>query len=177
MFWLLLAQAKLQANFKRHILQLINLELYLVWMPKILVTSHNMCAYHCNLGIILPDANIDTAVSEAVLGSLSFNGQRCTALKILFVHKSIAGMYLWITNLINVDTFIAKFTDAVDKLKMGLPWQQGVSITPLAEPNKPTYLQEVINDCIAKGGKVVNARGGQIDRSFVAPTGLWQTII
>ncbi len=49
-------------------------------------------------------------VKECVLGSLSFNGQRCTALKILFVHDSIA------------DVFLAKFAAAVDALKLGLPW-------------------------------------------------------
>ena len=63
-----------------------------------------------NPGIILPSANLDVTVKECVLGSLSFNGQRCTALKILFVHDSIA------------DVFLAKFAAAVDALKLGLPW-------------------------------------------------------
>ncbi len=35
-----------------------------------------------NPAIILPDADLDNAVSECALGALSFNGQRCTALKI-----------------------------------------------------------------------------------------------
>ncbi len=39
-----------------------------------------------NPAIVLPDADLDLAVRECVLGALSFNGQRCTALKILFVH-------------------------------------------------------------------------------------------
>jgi glyceraldehyde-3-phosphate dehydrogenase (NADP+) len=40
-----------------------------------------------NPAIVLPDADLDIAVAECITGSLSFNGQRCTALKILFVHK------------------------------------------------------------------------------------------
>ncbi|MFN5557122.1 MAG: aldehyde dehydrogenase family protein, partial [Chryseotalea sp.] len=36
-----------------------------------------------NPAIVLPDADLDNAVAESVMGSLSFNGQRCTALKIL----------------------------------------------------------------------------------------------
>ena len=32
-----------------------------------------------NPAVILPDASIDNAVAECVRGSLSFNGQRCTA--------------------------------------------------------------------------------------------------
>ena len=39
-----------------------------------------------NPGIVLPEVDLDNAVSEAVTGSLSFNGQRCTALKNLFSH-------------------------------------------------------------------------------------------
>ncbi|MFN8313768.1 MAG: aldehyde dehydrogenase family protein, partial [Cyclobacteriaceae bacterium] len=37
-----------------------------------------------NPAIILPDADLDNAISECITGTLSFNGQRCTALKILF---------------------------------------------------------------------------------------------
>ena len=42
-----------------------------------------------NPAIILKDADIDSAVNECISGTLSFNGQRCTALKILFVHEDI----------------------------------------------------------------------------------------
>ena len=37
-----------------------------------------------NPAIIFPDCNMDIAIKECILGSLSFNGQRCTALKLLF---------------------------------------------------------------------------------------------
>ena len=47
-----------------------------------------------NPALILPDADLELAVSECVRGSLSFNGQRCTALKILFVHRSIANNFI-----------------------------------------------------------------------------------
>ncbi|HSA32081.1 MAG TPA: aldehyde dehydrogenase family protein, partial [Candidatus Omnitrophota bacterium] len=64
-----------------------------------------------NASIILEDADLDIAVKENVLGSLSYNGQRCTALKILFVHSKIA------------DAFLKKFVEAVEKLKCGMPWE------------------------------------------------------
>src|SRR6478736_3314381 len=47
-----------------------------------------------NPAIVLADADLDNAVSECITGSLSFNGQRCTALKILFVHKSIVDVFI-----------------------------------------------------------------------------------
>ena len=34
-----------------------------------------------NPAIILPDADLDHAVKECISGTLSYNGQRCTALK------------------------------------------------------------------------------------------------
>ena len=43
-----------------------------------------------NIGIVLPDADLDVAASQVVLGSLSYNGQRCTAVKLVMVHESIA---------------------------------------------------------------------------------------
>lgn len=111
-----------------------------------------------NMGIVLPNADLEATVKECVLGSLSFNGQRCTALKILFVHKSV------------VNNFLEKFNSAVGQLKLGMPWEKGVQITPVAEPEKPAYIADVINDAITKGAKVVNTEGGQNWGSMVYPT-------
>ena len=41
-----------------------------------------------------PDADLDLAVRECVTGALSFNGQRCTALKLLFVQRPVAERFL-----------------------------------------------------------------------------------
>jgi hypothetical protein len=37
-------------------------------------------------------------------------------------------------------------------------------ITPLPEPEKPAYLRASIEDALAKGARIVNARGGKQDR-------------
>ena len=110
-----------------------------------------------NAAIVTANAEIDSAVKEIVLGSLSFNGQRCTALKIIFVHQS------------KVDQFLAKLAEEVNALKFGMPWESGVSITPLPEPNKPAYLKECIDDAVAKGASVINENGGATNESFVYP--------
>ena len=47
-----------------------------------------------NAAIVLPDADLELAVKECLLGALSFNGQRCTALKMLIVHRSIVEPFL-----------------------------------------------------------------------------------
>ncbi|WP_026308860.1 NADP-dependent glyceraldehyde-3-phosphate dehydrogenase [Spirosoma spitsbergense] len=110
-----------------------------------------------NAAIILPDADLDVAVSECLLGSLSFNGQRCTAIKIIWAHRSI------------VDRFLAKFSPEVSKLKPGMPWQAGVQITPLPEPTKTNYLTDIIADAEAGGASVVNEDGGKTVASLFKP--------
>jgi glyceraldehyde-3-phosphate dehydrogenase (NADP+) len=114
-----------------------------------------------NLAIILPDADLDNAVSECILGSLSFNGQRCTAIKIIFAHKDIQ------------EQFIKKFCDAVAKLKPGMPWDAGVSLTPLPEPGKTDYLKALVDDAVAHGAKVMNKNGGEIFHTFFNPAVLY----
>jgi glyceraldehyde-3-phosphate dehydrogenase (NADP+) len=110
-----------------------------------------------NPAIVLPDADIDNAVKECVAGSLSFNGQRCTALKILLVHKSI------------LKTFIYKFTAEIKLLKAGMPWTEGVSLTPLPEPGKVEYLQGLVEDAKKNGAKIINENGGETLASFFYP--------
>jgi glyceraldehyde-3-phosphate dehydrogenase (NADP+) len=110
-----------------------------------------------NPAIVLPDADLDNAVSECITGSLSFNGQRCTALKITFVHKSI------------VDEFIKRFNAAVAKMKPGMPWENGVSLTPLPEPGKVEYLRDLVEDAKRNGAKVTNEHGGEYFNSFFYP--------
>ncbi len=110
-----------------------------------------------NAGIILENADLDLAVKECVLGALSFNGQRCTALKMLWVHESRA------------EEFLSKLSEAVSHLKLGMPWEKGVNLTPLPEPNKPSYLIECIEDAKLKGARVVNPHGGENYKSIVYP--------
>lgn len=114
-----------------------------------------------NPAIVLPDADVDNAVAECVMGSLSFNGQRCTALKILFVHRDI------------IDTFIAKFKAQVAKLKPGVPWEKGVSLTPLPEPGKVDYLKGLVEDAKAHGATIVNEGGGESVETFFYPAMLY----
>ncbi len=114
-----------------------------------------------NAAIVTSTADIEITVKEAVLGSLSFNGQRCTALKIFFVHKSV------------VDAFNKRMSEEIGKLKFGMPWEKDVTLTPLPEPNKPAYLKECIDDALANGAKIMNEDGGTTLESFVYPALLY----
>lgn len=114
-----------------------------------------------NPAIILPDADLDLAISECISGTLSFNGQRCTALKILYVHESVAA------------EFNERFAAKVDSLVFGNPWEKGVSLTPLPEVEKPAYIQGLIDDSISKGARVINKKGGQHHPNYIFPAVLF----
>jgi glyceraldehyde-3-phosphate dehydrogenase (NADP+) len=114
-----------------------------------------------NPAIILPDADLDLAIQECITGTLSFNGQRCTALKVLYVHESVAA------------EFNKRFAAKVDELVFGNPWDKSVSLTPLPEIEKPAYIQELIDDATSKGAKVINAKGGEHFDNFIFPAVLF----
>jgi glyceraldehyde-3-phosphate dehydrogenase (NADP+) len=114
-----------------------------------------------NPAIILPDADLDLAIQECIAGTLSFNGQRCTALKVLYVHESIR------------EEFNKRFSEKVDSLAFGNPWEKGVSLTPLPETDKPAYIQGLIDDAKSKGASILNENGGKHSENFIFPAVLY----
>ena len=110
-----------------------------------------------NPAIILPDADLNLAISECISGALTFNGQRCTALKIIYLHNHIKKL------------FLSEFTKKVDNLPFGNPWDANVMLTPLPEPRKPDYIQELIDDATAKGAKILNKNGGKRYNNYIFP--------
>ena len=101
-----------------------------------------------NPALVMPDADLEVAVRECVTGALSFNGQRCTGLKLLFVHETI------------VEPFLEKLSAAVNALPIGMPWDKGVKLTPLPEFNKAGAMQAYVADAVAAGARIVNPGGG-----------------
>ncbi len=114
-----------------------------------------------NPAIILPDADMNLTIEECLTGTLSFNGQRCTALKIVYVHEDVS------------KKFLEEFATRVDALKFGNPWEKGVKLTPLPEPDKPAYIQELIDDALAKGAKIINKKGGKHFDNYIWPAVLY----
>jgi glyceraldehyde-3-phosphate dehydrogenase (NADP+) len=110
-----------------------------------------------NPALVMPDADLDLAVRECVTGSLAFNGQRCTGLKLLFVHTSI------------VDEFLTKLGGSIDALTQGMPWIKGVKLTPLPEFNKALTLKGYVDDAVSRGGRIVNPGGGTYYETLYRP--------
>jgi glyceraldehyde-3-phosphate dehydrogenase (NADP+) len=102
---------------------------------------------------------LENALTETIAGTLSYNGQRCTALKILFVPSQYAA------------DFVDLLVQRVEGLRIGLPNQRFVDkdnntlyaqITPLPNKQRIKYMKELIADAVSKGASILNAGGGQV---------------
>jgi acyl-CoA reductase-like NAD-dependent aldehyde dehydrogenase len=101
-----------------------------------------------NPAIVLRDADLDAAADEIVAGALTFNGQRCTALKHVLVERPVA------------EPLVDRLAERIARLAVGMPWEEGVTITPLPDPEHPAYLEGLVHDAVGRGAKVVNEGGG-----------------
>ena len=117
-----------------------------------------------NPAIILPDADLELAVAECVSGALSFNGQRCTAIKMIFVHDSVA------------ERFVELFAEKVEGLGFGMPWDDGVMITPLPVPGKPEYLAKWVDEAAKAGSRIVNQLGGTVNGTYLHPAVVYPAV-
>ncbi|SNR59307.1 glyceraldehyde-3-phosphate dehydrogenase (NADP+) [Humidesulfovibrio mexicanus] len=111
-----------------------------------------------NAAIILPDADLDVTVAEVLRGAYGFNGQRCTALKLVLASRLVA------------DAFLERLRASAEHLKIGLPWEPGVGITPLPEPGKPRFLESLRKDALSRGARELLPGAGMLDETLFAPS-------
>ena len=113
------------------------------------------------MGVYMPDlftsgelANEESIMKETIAGTLSFNGQRCTVLKILFVPKDEA------------NNFAEMLARSVEKLTVGLPWKGTTGkysqITPLPNKSRVNFMKALIEDAVNKGASIINKDGGKV---------------
>ncbi len=114
-----------------------------------------------NPAIILPDADLQKAARESAMGALAFNGQRCAALKLFFVHTSV------------VDPFVSALAGEIGQLKCGMPWEDDVFITPLVNEERTVYLAGLVEDAVKKGANMVHCGGIATEGAFVPPVLLY----
>jgi len=102
--------------------------------------------------IIMEDADIDRAATMAVAGATKNSGQRCTAVKRILVHESVA------------DAFAAACVEKAKKLKAGNPTDPETDVgCVITEKAAMTFQQRVV-DAVEAGAKLLhgNDREGAI---------------
>ncbi|NCG05006.1 MAG: aldehyde dehydrogenase family protein [Bacteroidetes bacterium] len=107
--------------------------------------------------IVFEDAAIDKALDLAIGIKFGNSGQICVAANRFFVHSSL------------YDTFLEKYIERVNKIKLGFGIDQKPNMGPMVTRNDRDRMFELIEDAVAKGGKVLI--GGKIPNG--KETGNW----
>jgi succinate-semialdehyde dehydrogenase/glutarate-semialdehyde dehydrogenase len=109
--------------------------------------------------IVMPSANLETAVTTAVKARIFNNGQSCIAAKRFIVAEKIAV------------EFERKFASKMEALKVGDPFDEKTELGPLATADGVTDLDRDVQKTIKAGARVLTG-GKPLDRpgNFYAPT-------
>lgn len=109
--------------------------------------------------IVFDDADIDQAVDGALAAKTRNGGQACTAGNRILVHQTVAA------------EFTEKFAAKMAALRVGDGVDDGVDIGPMIEPKAVANLQSLVDDAVARGGRVRVGGGPVPGRGFFfAPT-------
>jgi succinate-semialdehyde dehydrogenase/glutarate-semialdehyde dehydrogenase len=109
--------------------------------------------------IVLDDANIEKAVSQAAWSRMLNDGQQCTAAKRFIVSEKVA------------DRFLAGFIEKLKARQPGDPMAQETTLPPLSSEGQAKTLENQISAAVAHGATVLLG-GKRIDRpgAFLEPT-------
>ncbi|MCV7426598.1 L-piperidine-6-carboxylate dehydrogenase [Mycobacterium montefiorense] len=96
-----------------------------------------------NAAIVTPSADLDLAVRAIVFAAAGTAGQRCTSLRRLIVHRSVA------------DVVVARVASACAQLPIGDPSVPGALIGPLIHETAYRDMVGALEQARAEGGEVI----------------------
>lgn len=109
--------------------------------------------------LVFDDADVEAAVAGAMIAKMRNGGQACTAANRFLVQKGIA------------PAFVQRFTEAMRALKVGNGLESGVGLGPLINAAAVNSVQELVDDAVGAGARVVTG-GRRMDGPgyFYPPT-------
>jgi len=109
--------------------------------------------------IVFEDADLDRAVEGAVAAKMRNMGEACTAANRIFVQRPVA------------EAFALRLAARMGSLSVGDGAEPGTDVGPLIEEKALRKVQELVDDAVNKGAKVLTG-GKRPDRPgyFYAPT-------
>lgn len=106
--------------------------------------------------IVMEDADIEEAATLAASGSYKNSGQRCTAIKRMLVHESVA------------DRFVDLLVQKTLGIKHGDPMDPATDVGTVIDEEAATHFKSVVDDAIAAGAKLLH---GNVQRgALYSPT-------
>lgn len=107
--------------------------------------------------IILSDADIDLAVTEAFANRCSRSGQICHSSKRILVHESLK------------DEFLKRLIDLLSSKKLGDPADSQTAFGPLVSQRAAEKVEKQIQQNVEQGAKVLLG-GHRVNQTFMEPT-------
>ncbi len=109
--------------------------------------------------IVMPSADLEEAVKTAVQARVINNGQSCIAAKRFIVAEEAAG------------PFERRFTELMERLRVGDPMEEKTQIGPLATADQVKIVDEQVSAAVAAGARLLTG-GRRLDRPgfYYAPT-------
>ena len=109
--------------------------------------------------VVFADADIEAAARGALTGGFINTGQDCTAATRIYVQAEV------------YDSFLARFTELVNKIQTGAPFEKGTDIGPLISIEQRQRVDRYVQEAKQAGIKV--ATGGEVPDgpgAFYPPT-------
>ncbi len=114
--------------------------------------------------ILMDDFDIERAVSESIIAGFGDSGQRCVALRAIFVHKNI------------YKNFISRLVDQSQKYTVGDPSEEKTDMGPVINKSSLKNIKSAIDKSVKTGAKILC--GGKIENkngNYCTPTILTET--
>ena len=105
--------------------------------------------------VVMDDCDIDLAANVA-LGAYANSGQRCTAIRKIMLHDSIA------------DDFLQRFVELAGQIKYGDPMDPNVDMGTVISSEQAEVIQLRIENAVRDGARVL--LGNERDGALLAPT-------
>jgi aldehyde dehydrogenase (NAD+) len=102
--------------------------------------------------IVMDDADLEEAASLAAAGSYKNSGQRCTAIKRILVHASVA------------DAYVEKLLEKTTAWHYGNPADPGVDMGTVIDEQAACLFESRVNEAVAQGARLLagNVRQGAL---------------
>lgn len=109
--------------------------------------------------IVFNDADLDAAVEGAMISKYRNNGQTCVCANRIYVQSDV------------YEAFAEKLTVAVNAMKVGDGFGEGITAGPLITEDAVVKVEEHIEDATSKGAKVVaGGKRHELGGTFFEPT-------